>query len=106
MKIVEQPWSEGLAHHVYNILVEFCGAPETERFYFLQRQTRNVTKEYCIEGILGDSATLYRGEYGRPLYVSCASEDETPERSLIIEKVNFMLQLIVDEESASDKSLR
>lgn len=77
-------YSDELAHAVYDVLVNVCGAAEGDRYSFIYSATRGTLSEWRFCGHLGFGGK-YRAESFR---VDCYSEDETPERLEIIERAN------------------
>lgn len=70
------------ANAIYDVLVECCGASETERDSFVHQQATEDIREWRFCGNLGFGGKFWRNN-GR-FYVSCYREDETPERLAMI----------------------
>jgi hypothetical protein len=81
---------ESVLRQIYHILMEECDAPDhwCENFVFLHRQP-NFPKEYRFVGRLGFGGKFWRTD-GR-FYINCYTEDETPLRLEMIERVNKRL---------------
>ena len=80
------------ANKLYDILVEECGALETERENFVYHQTNDpeeLVREWRFCGNLGFGGKFWRND-GR-LYVNCYNEDMTPERQKMIDRANQRL---------------
>lgn len=98
MSIASDPWTAEFAERVYALLVEHAGArdDEDEKSSFVFHQTRQdheLPTEWRFCGKLGFGGKLWRRSYGKPdLYVTCYGEDETPERTRIIEVTNRALE--------------
>jgi hypothetical protein len=76
---------------VYDILVEECGAHESERDSFIINQLeKDHPREWRFCGSLGFGGKFWRNS-GR-LYVNCYNEDATPKRLAMIEKANARLE--------------
>ena len=77
-----------LADKIWDILVEDCGAIETEREGFIHaaKTTKNLEYRFC--GKLGFGGKIY---LETPPRISCYSEDRTKERDEIIQKTNKKL---------------
>lgn len=79
-------------NRVWNILVEHAGARKTstwERDSFIRSFVNETNYEWRFQGLLGFGGKFYRN-CGR-MWISCYSEDRTPERDAIIARVNPML---------------
>ncbi|HEY9644245.1 MAG TPA: hypothetical protein V6C57_27370 [Coleofasciculaceae cyanobacterium] len=76
------------ANQIWDILVADAGANESDRDQFLAAQFVGCV-EYRFCGLLGLGGKLW-DNCGR-VYVTCYSEDMTPEREQIIELVNEKL---------------
>jgi hypothetical protein len=77
------------ANEIYNILVEFGGAPESERDPFVYSYMMGDLDEWRFCGKLG-----FGGKYwNKRNAVSCYPEDETPQRIELINKINEILTL-------------
>lgn len=77
---------------VYDILAEHVGAHEHYREFFVQdalREKHQLT-EWRFCGSLGFGGKIWRSN-GK-VYVNCYSEDKTPEREILIERVNRLLK--------------
>jgi hypothetical protein len=84
-KMTGQVWNK-----VYDILVEECGAHESERSSFLFHQgEKDYPSEWRFCGKLGFGGKFWRNS-GR-LYVNCYNEDETLERLEAIKRANERL---------------
>jgi len=78
---------EQLLHRVWSVLVEHAGAKESMRDEFL-----NVHDyEFRFQGVLGFGGKVY-GKH--VLHIDCYTEDYTPERLAIIERVNIILACV------------
>jgi hypothetical protein len=81
--------TEKKANAVYDILVQECSAPESDRADFVRHQTTEEVTEWRFCGSLGFGGKFWNN-CGR-IYVTCYSEDETPSRRLVIDKANERL---------------
>ena len=88
IKLTEEEWKQ-----VYGILVEECGARDLDGSWayseFRHSQLRGTT-EFRFGDTLGFGGVLFNS--GGRLYVSCYSEDDTPEREAAIEAANARLK--------------
>jgi len=88
IKLTETEWKQ-----VYGILKEECGARDLDESWacseFLHSQLRGTT-EFRFCGTLGFGGKLCNS--GGRLYVSCYSEDDTPEREAAIKAANARLK--------------
>jgi hypothetical protein len=83
-----------LAWKIYSVLVEHVNAPEDERHLFLQVQTKIATDEWWFCGSLGPTGRLCRED--NRLWVECRPEDIDGDRYLLMERTNFILQMMFD----------
>ena len=81
---------------VYTILVEECGAAESEREYFVSQHTEEHIREWRFGGSLGFGGKFR--DNGNGLSVDCYREDETPKRIAAVEGANRRLTLLSDTE--------
>ena len=79
--------TEKIASHIYDILVEHCGAPTSARDNWLYHQTR---KPHCSEWRFGGTLGMYGKCWrnGGKWYVDCDVDDYNPTRNKTIEIVN------------------
>ena len=81
------------ANQIYDILIEFAGPDNylTPRDSFVRWfvEDSRYSKEFRFQGSLGFGGKFWRNN--DRLYVNCYSEDETPERMRVIERVNDAL---------------
>jgi hypothetical protein len=78
-----------LAHRMFNVLVTHCGASETHRVSFVRYVTKGDVFgrwEYRFQGALGFGGKCHVND--RTACVTCYSEDETPERRIMIDSAN------------------
>ena len=88
--------NEQTASQIYNILIEECGAQQDGREAFVQRQTDDhYPFEYRFCGALGFGGKFRRSS--SRWYVTCYSEDKTPERAAMIETANQRLEKLRQE---------
>ncbi|KKN19810.1 hypothetical protein LCGC14_0941940 [marine sediment metagenome] len=85
-----------LAYQIYKILVEHAGAntgPTRDMFlvWFVEESKFDLSREFRFQGSLGFGGKFWRN--GR-FYVTCYSEDETPERMATIERTNDALSIL------------
>ena len=86
----DRPFSEAEANEVYDIIVEECRAPESERDNFVYHQTRaGFPREWRFGGVLGFGGKLWRND--ERVYVACYREDDTDEREAMMAKANERL---------------
>lgn len=80
---------EGLAHEVYQVLTEECGAADDADALssFVANHRDGRVDEYRFMGSLGFGGKFWQ----RDMRVSCYREDESPERLAMIEKANARL---------------
>lgn len=90
--------SQETAHAVYDILVEECGASESQRPEFVHHQVTSRVDEWRFMGALGFGGKFWRnhgrlpgGTWGEVWYVTCYPEDSTPEREAMIRTANWRL---------------
>lgn len=84
------------ANAIYDICVKTCGASEGHRDQFVDYLTEEHDRyEFRFCGKLGFGGKLYHSRSGT--YVSCYSEDETPERRAMIEKANADIRELLPE---------
>lgn len=85
-------------NQVYDILAQHAGAHENYRDFFVEASLKEecplVEWRFC--GTLGFGGKVWRNN-GK-MYVSCYSEDSTPEREATIAKVNTLLNAILPSE--------
>ena len=79
------------ANAVYDILVQECGASETERSNFLIAQSQDEISEWRFCGKLGFGGKFWRNP---DMYVNCYGEDMNSERMEIIFKANERLKVL------------
>ena len=80
---------------IYTILVEECGASETERESFVTSQmSPDYPREWRFSGDLGFGGKFWR--VSSYFYVNCYQEDETTERKTKIDKTNKRLVDFLD----------
>lgn len=84
------------ANKIYDILVVTCGASDTIRDYFVQKQTTERCKEFRFQGDLGVGGK-FRRPRGRFWYVDYYQEDKTPMRDAQEDLANIMLQRLWQE---------
>lgn len=85
-----EPLNKG---RVWAILVEECGADRTEPARLDFERHWPDCREYRFMGSLGFGGKVWApSTYRRAPYVSCYSEDETPERRSAIQRANARLQ--------------
>ncbi len=95
---------ETVLDKIYTILVNVCGAAESERPWFLQNQrAADHPTEWRFRGHLGHGGKFwrvpgYRLEDDVRLYVTCYREDETPSRLAMITEANRQLSLLQKED--------
>ena len=106
--MIERPLTEEFADKVYTVLVEHAGAPDDrqgrDRDAFIISQSASVITEWRFGGHLGFGGKLWR--LRNTLSVDCYAEDRTPERQLIIERTNFILQTLVDEQTERERTAK
>lgn len=78
---------EHLLHRVWSVLVEHAGAKESMRDEFLAVHDY----EFRFQGVLGFGGKVY-GKH--TLHVDCYTEDYTPARRAVIERVNNILACV------------
>jgi len=79
---------------VYDILVEHGGAGEWQRDSFVREFLGDdPTHEWRFQGHLGFGGKFWRND-GR-IYVSCYPEDRTPKLGKLVEKLNGLLNELV-----------
>jgi hypothetical protein len=79
------------ALQIYRILVDVCGARESEQDRFIYYFTvPRLSYEWRFGGDLGSGGKFY--DNGDKWYVGCYPEDDTPERKEIITKANALLK--------------
>jgi len=78
-----------MAHKIFDILVEECGASEDLRSHFVHTQSTVNCKQFRFQGDLGYHGKLYVSE--KRWYVDCAVDDLSNPRYRIIEKANCRL---------------
>jgi hypothetical protein len=85
-----------LYQKIYDILEEYTGALPWHRDDFIEYFTTNpdATEYRCCDN-LGFGGKFWNN--AGKLYVSCYPEDETDERYQTIEKVNELLQTLLEE---------
>lgn len=88
-KISKITLTDEYAGRIYDILVEYCGALESERPDFIYVQTTELMVEWRFRGLLGSGGKFYRN--AGVWYVQCYPEDATEERWSIINRVNLKL---------------
>ena len=81
------PISKADANAIYDILKEECGATEFWREDFV-RSGADIT-EYRFQGVLGFGGKFWNTN--DRWYVTCYSEDETPERRGVMDAANKRL---------------
>jgi hypothetical protein len=81
--------SEQAARSICRILKEECGATDFMLDWFIPRLREESITEYRFQGNLGFGGKFWNAN-GR-WYVTCYSEDETPERQEMIRKANERL---------------
>jgi len=90
--------NKSTANKVYDILVLECGAKEDEREHFIQVQTSEQVQEWRFCGRLGFGGKFWRQGSGwatkEQMYVDCYQEDETPERTAMIDAANARLKAL------------
>lgn len=77
------------AQMVLNILANHAGAYRQDHAFIVAQTSESPCHEYRFQGLLGFGGKFWN--YGGRWYVTCYSENETPERMAIIEKVNGLL---------------
>ena len=77
------------ANAVYDVLVQECGASESDRNDFVKVQTEDVVTEWWFCGKLGFGGKFWRNP---DMYVNCYREDMTAGRQAIIFKANKRLK--------------
>lgn len=83
-----------LAEAVYDVLVEECRAHPDDRATFVRNFDEHARLEWRFVGALGMGGKVWKQT--RPmLFVTCYSEDETPERLAMIERANARLAALV-----------
>ena len=88
---------------VYNVLIEECGAPDTDSMWqqFIAYMNHGAEESFGWEfrfiGHLGFGGKFHRAPHRGHMRVSCYYEDETPKRRAMIDAANK--RLIVLEES-------
>nr|WP_221374497.1 hypothetical protein [Actinoplanes polyasparticus] len=95
-----EPLTSEQANAVYDILVEHCGADDsdgphllmTSRGEFIFHQTDRVEREYRFQGALGFGGKFRRGGWSDRWSVDCYSEDLTAERGQMIGVTNAALR--------------
>ena len=93
-KFITKEIRQELANQIYDILIEFAGvvvdylAPRDSFVRWFVEDSR-YSKEFRFQGSLGFGGKFWRNN--DRLYVNCYSEDETPERMRVIERVNDAL---------------
>jgi len=80
---------------IYDILCECCGALDGNRRNFIFTHDWEGCREYRFQGVLGFGGK-FRNEPDL-WFVSCYSEDATPERQAIIDLANEKLAKLRDE---------
>lgn len=87
MKITEEK-----ANKIWDILVNHAGCNEKDRLEFISYFTdgKNDLKEYRCRGVLGWGGKVKC--FLDSVYVSFYSEDYTPEREVVKQKVNWLLR--------------
>lgn len=92
-----KPMTEDQANAVYDVLVQYAGAPESWRYNFVYHQMHSVCYEYRFQGDLGFGGKFRRDYWtrtGERWYVDQYIEDETPVSKGIVEKTNAHLALL------------
>lgn len=77
------------AGEVFDVLVEHCGAHESDRESFLHHWP--ACREFRFMGSLGMGGKVYNSGTGTGVWVDCYAEDVTAERIATIDKVNMIL---------------
>jgi hypothetical protein len=82
-------------HNIYDILEEYTGAQPWHRDDFVEYFSEQNGVEYRCCDKLGFGGKFWNN--AGKLYVSCYPEDESDENYFIIEKVNGLLQHILED---------
>jgi hypothetical protein len=79
------------ANSIYDLLVKYCKALESERASFVCNMTEPdfSCHEWRFRGNLG-----FGGKFYHDMRISCYPEDRTKDRDAIIDKVNDELKLL------------
>jgi hypothetical protein len=88
--------TRGIIAEIFDILVDECGARESEREDFFHHWPECV--EYRFQGKLGFGGKVFCS--GGKVWVSCYLEDETPERNEIIKRANDRIAALRQKEDA------
>ena len=86
---------------IWAILTDICKAKpnDLETFqYYLSIDHATSYIEYRFQGALGFGGKVWLCLDGRGVFVTCYSEDETPERLNIINKANKLLKELTNEQ--------
>lgn len=86
------------AEAVYAILVEDAGAHPRDAKEFARYASTTRPVEWRLMGVLGYGGKLYFAGWKAP-WVGCYPEDETPERTRVIERVNARLTALWAEQA-------
>lgn len=84
------------AYQIYKILVELAGATTGQTrdmfiTWFVEESNFECSREFRFQGSLGFGGKFWRnGKF----YVTCYSEDETPDRLMTIERTNGALSAL------------
>jgi hypothetical protein len=78
------------ASQIYDILVQYAGAPEIHKQNFIHNQISEFVSEWRFCGHLGFGGKFRRS--GDEIYVDCYPEDEDDRRKEIINTTNAMLK--------------
>lgn len=79
---------------IYDSLIEYAKAPESLKEEFvLYMKEDTFPKEFRFQGKLGFGGKCYASS-NRRIWVSCYSEDETPEMTELIKVVNLAISLV------------
>ena len=82
--------SSRAANDIYDVLVEICEASESDRDYFVERQTSTHITEWRFMGNLGMGGKFWR--QGNLWYVNAYPEGMTPDKEAIIKATNRKLE--------------
>jgi hypothetical protein len=96
------PMTTEQANAVYDILVEHCGADDTDgphllmtsRGEFVFHQTEQVQPEYRFQGALGFGGKFRRNGWGDRWPVDAYEGDLTSERRAMIDRANTALNAL------------
>jgi hypothetical protein len=96
--VAESTLTRQQAEVIWSILEEVCGASESDRRYFIDRQTSEHIAEWRFIGSLGFGGKFWRstgqrpdGTWGELWHVNCYREDQNDARRVVIAEANSRL---------------